>query len=672
MSPYRGWEEGGTIGFAKGIAQGLLGAALKPTVGVFDVVSRTTEGIRNSAFGALDVENQGDLSAVARTRIPRGFGRLHALLPYDEQAAAAQYLADKLTAFSRDPRLVVVHHQHLIRAVPSTASFSSLSSSLSSTDLSSQNKRTGKSRPEVASRGRSRSRTSSGDSDRATSTEADAALEGALVVHSVPVTSLVDISAPGDVVLKESKGGNGGKEGQRAVQREEQQVLVEKRSMSSAVGQAMYRDRGFEDYATVPSEAWGMPVGGSYVALIGTERVALAHVASQRGSTHTDFRLMWSCPAACIERLSCDPRGDLILSINSAVTTMGPWNSSSAIILDPVAQDYVVFQSLLEQTIGVKYARLQPLHPVGGLIQRDVFKKYASGLKSFLLAPTRHTFQLFGYVLYEYTIPSSSKTGAVDNEEYLSVTPDQPVIDKAPDDNICRAVGDIFAPTINPFPPNRSRTSHPHPHPHPHSRHSPNSSDSTGVLGSSSGESDRCPEGLLNYVYPLVDIVLVGPFAEDGGRFSISLSKRDGGRMRVLKRQEEGDGRLDEHGKSILTLLFPDQKSALQWRQSIESHIMRRSLRDVLAPSPLLPDLKRKPLTLSALRNTMSGLAHAHVSANLSSSSFSASTQAAFDRNERHSNSILGMLVIPSAGGLATATEALKIEIARTLLNARR
>ena len=40
VSPYRGWEEGGVVGFGGGIAKGLLGVALKPAVGVFDVVSR--------------------------------------------------------------------------------------------------------------------------------------------------------------------------------------------------------------------------------------------------------------------------------------------------------------------------------------------------------------------------------------------------------------------------------------------------------------------------------------------------------------------------------------------------------------------------------------------------------------------------------------------------------
>ena len=39
--------------------------------------------------------------------------------------------------------------------------------------------------------------------------------------------------------------------------------------------------------------------------------------------------------------------------------------------------------------MGTKLARLQPLVPVGGLVQENVFKKYSSGIKSYLLSPTK-------------------------------------------------------------------------------------------------------------------------------------------------------------------------------------------------------------------------------------------------------------------------------------------
>ena len=44
MAPYRGWEESGGVGFGVGIAKGIVGVALKPVVGVFDLASRAAEG----------------------------------------------------------------------------------------------------------------------------------------------------------------------------------------------------------------------------------------------------------------------------------------------------------------------------------------------------------------------------------------------------------------------------------------------------------------------------------------------------------------------------------------------------------------------------------------------------------------------------------------------------
>ena len=43
-----------------------------------------------------------------------------------------------------------------------------------------------------------------------------------------------------------------------------------------------------------------------------------------------------------------------------------------------------------------------------------------------------------------------------------------------------------------------------------------------------------------------------------GGRHSLSIGRRDGRSMRVLKRDDES-GRLIEHHKSMLTLIFADR-----------------------------------------------------------------------------------------------------------------
>ena len=117
VSPYRGWEAGGGVGLATGMARGLLGVALKPAVGVFDLVSRGTEGLRNTAFGGGD-RLLGDRTHIARSRVPRAFGRGGVLLPYCLEAAAAQYVADTLCGFVRKERMWIALHLHIDRKVP--------------------------------------------------------------------------------------------------------------------------------------------------------------------------------------------------------------------------------------------------------------------------------------------------------------------------------------------------------------------------------------------------------------------------------------------------------------------------------------------------------------------------------------------------------------------------
>jgi len=112
--PVRGYEEGGIGGAFAGVGRGIIGLAVKPMVGVFDLASRTTEGIRNTAFGSGTEEFQ---SVAVRTRLPRAFGRSDALLPYAIKPAAAQYLANKLAKCPKEPAIRVVYHLHIKRKV---------------------------------------------------------------------------------------------------------------------------------------------------------------------------------------------------------------------------------------------------------------------------------------------------------------------------------------------------------------------------------------------------------------------------------------------------------------------------------------------------------------------------------------------------------------------------
>jgi len=50
VNPIKKWETGGGVGFGVGVVKGLLGMALKPAVGVLELTSRATEGLRNTTL----------------------------------------------------------------------------------------------------------------------------------------------------------------------------------------------------------------------------------------------------------------------------------------------------------------------------------------------------------------------------------------------------------------------------------------------------------------------------------------------------------------------------------------------------------------------------------------------------------------------------------------------
>jgi hypothetical protein len=56
--PARGYRQSGSRGFAVGIGKGLVGAAVKPTAGILDFVTRTAQGVANQARGSSVVTQQ--------------------------------------------------------------------------------------------------------------------------------------------------------------------------------------------------------------------------------------------------------------------------------------------------------------------------------------------------------------------------------------------------------------------------------------------------------------------------------------------------------------------------------------------------------------------------------------------------------------------------------------
>lgn len=84
MKPIEGAESEGALGFFKGVGKGLVGAVTKPVVGVFDLASNVSEGIRNTTTVFDNPERD-------RVRLPRHVPADGVLRPYSTREALGQY-----------------------------------------------------------------------------------------------------------------------------------------------------------------------------------------------------------------------------------------------------------------------------------------------------------------------------------------------------------------------------------------------------------------------------------------------------------------------------------------------------------------------------------------------------------------------------------------------------
>ena len=99
------------------------------------------------------------------------------------------------------------------------------------------------------------------------------------------------------------------------------------------------------------------------------DRLYLAQITGNTGvDSDGDVRLIWSCPTSHIDQCFCDARGDLIVSVRSSVHADCVIDKECAVatIHDTHFQDYYTMQLILEQSLGAKIARMQPLYPYGG------------------------------------------------------------------------------------------------------------------------------------------------------------------------------------------------------------------------------------------------------------------------------------------------------------------
>ncbi|KAL1920744.1 uncharacterized protein VTP21DRAFT_11379 [Calcarisporiella thermophila] len=80
QKPLEGAESEGFGGLIKGVGRGLVGAVTKPIVGVFDLASGVSEGIRNTT-------TVFDVNDIDRMRLPRHIGHDGVLRPYSQREA---------------------------------------------------------------------------------------------------------------------------------------------------------------------------------------------------------------------------------------------------------------------------------------------------------------------------------------------------------------------------------------------------------------------------------------------------------------------------------------------------------------------------------------------------------------------------------------------------------
>jgi vacuolar protein sorting-associated protein 13A/C len=87
--PLEGAEQEGVAGFFKGVGLGVLGLATKPAIGIFDLASNVSEGIRNTT-------TVFDGDGLDRVRLTRFIGADGIVRPYNQREALGQFWLKQL------------------------------------------------------------------------------------------------------------------------------------------------------------------------------------------------------------------------------------------------------------------------------------------------------------------------------------------------------------------------------------------------------------------------------------------------------------------------------------------------------------------------------------------------------------------------------------------------
>jgi len=251
------------------------------------------------------------------------------------------------------------------------------------------------------------------------------------------------------------------------------------------------------------------------------------------------------------------------------------------------------------------------------------------------MSPTKHTYQLHGYCLYEYSREITTISGALNTTALSDVT-----------ENLAKTAHTSFTTTTNlannivkkeikdieeiekeiirDFIDKRVCELY-------------------GKRNSLKNDNDdtQLPDGTVSAVYPLVDIVVAGPFKEDNDRHYLTIANKGNKPMRYIFREEGDTKEFVEGNKTSLKLSYASHKLALESRQHIEAHIIPTP-RDIILSSSVLPKKKRN---MSIALRTLSGLG---------------SVSSSIVPEE---NSIAGIVVIPCCGLDSNSIGNLKLQI---------
>jgi hypothetical protein len=90
MSPYKGYQRGGKIGFLRGVAIGTVGVVAKPTVGILDAMVHFSASVHDIAKSANVLDKR--YQPAVKLRLPYTFGIMNVLAPFDASSARAVFL----------------------------------------------------------------------------------------------------------------------------------------------------------------------------------------------------------------------------------------------------------------------------------------------------------------------------------------------------------------------------------------------------------------------------------------------------------------------------------------------------------------------------------------------------------------------------------------------------